>query len=466
MTTNNMTVFNFKNKFNPQHFFNPDDVNQDDVNPDGINQDDVNPDGLKAVSENDLVKKRETELLNQGGYGCVYHPAIECDDSRNSDIVASNGYISKVQFNDKSSHNEIEIGKIIKTISNYNNFFAPIVSSCSVDINRIDKELTDIYGDKCAIYEKQKSRSNKEFVMLSIPYIKDGNFNKNIINSKRSFSFINLIDTYKHLLNALILLDNRNIVHYDLKNDNILYNKVKKQPIIIDFGLSIDFNQIDKLIGKSKTKLSDDAIKFLYDKFYVFAPDYYLWCIEIHAISYLVASRRNVLDDNSIAEICVEYVENNKGFVMFDDSFKENYIKSASKFLSQYKGQGREKTIISLLEFHRTWDNFSISIMFLKLLYNIFKFQTTNVMLFFYRVLIQNLNPDPKKRLSVNDTFRKLFEIYNEDNNNIDDIIKIFVGTDINVEEVKSLFTRDQKHFNSIIEKMNTKKNNRSGFAN
>ena len=104
--------------------------------------------------------------------------------------------------------------------------------------------------------------------------------------------------------------------------------------------------------------------------------------------------------------------------------------------------------------------------MFLKLLYNIFKFQTTNVMLFFYRVLIQNLNPDPKKRLSVNDTFRKLFEIYNEDNNNIDDIIKIFVGTDINVEEVKSLFTRDQKHFNSIIEKMNTNKNNRTGFAN
>ena len=236
-------------------------------------------------------------------------------------------------------------------------------------------------------------------------------------------------------------MDNRNIVHYDLKNDNILYNKVKKQPIIIDFGLSIDFNQIDKLIGKSKTKLSDDAVKFLYDKFYVFAPDYYLWCIEIHAISYLVASRRNILDDNSIAEICVEYVENNKGFVMFDDSFRENYIKSASKFLSQYKGQGREKTIISLFEFHRTWDNFSISIMFLKLLYNLFKVQATNVMVFFYRVLIQ-VNPDLKGPI-VNDTFRKLFEIYNEDNNNIDDIVKS-LGTDINVEEVKSLFTRDQ----------------------
>ena len=28
MTANNRTVFSFKNKFNPQHFFNPDDVNR------------------------------------------------------------------------------------------------------------------------------------------------------------------------------------------------------------------------------------------------------------------------------------------------------------------------------------------------------------------------------------------------------------------------------------------------------
>ena len=64
-----------------------------------------------------------TSLLNQGGYGCVYHPAISCDNKKNNEILEDDKtrYISKVQYNDKSSNNEIYISKIIKNINNYNN---------------------------------------------------------------------------------------------------------------------------------------------------------------------------------------------------------------------------------------------------------------------------------------------------------------------------------------------------------
>ena len=47
MTANNRTVFSFKNKFNPQHFFNPDDVNQDGINPDDVNQNGINQGWIK-----------------------------------------------------------------------------------------------------------------------------------------------------------------------------------------------------------------------------------------------------------------------------------------------------------------------------------------------------------------------------------------------------------------------------------
>ena len=132
------------------------------------------------------IDMKENNLLNQGGYGCVYHPAIQCEDGKNKKIVKEKAseYISKIQFDDKSSRNEIEISNIIKNISNYNNFFAPIVSYCSININRIDKSLTDVYGDKCGIYEKEK-RKNDPFIMVSVPYIKDGNFNKNIVSNKK-----------------------------------------------------------------------------------------------------------------------------------------------------------------------------------------------------------------------------------------------------------------------------------------
>ena len=148
-------------------------------------------------------------------------------------------------------------------------------------------------------------KKRKMFYYGSVPYIKDGNFGKNIINTKKKFSLINLIDTYKHLLNALLLLQYNDIVHYDLKSDNVLFNKVKNQPIIIDFGLSVILNKLTKLTrttdGKNSIKkMSFELEKLLREKFYVFAPDYYLWCIEIHTISYLLDSKYNVLDTASI----------------------------------------------------------------------------------------------------------------------------------------------------------------------
>ena len=260
-------------------------------------------------------------------------------------------------------------------------------------MNRIDKDLKDIYGETCGIYNKEKSK-NKPFIMLSIPFIEDGNFNKNITASKKKTAFINLIDSYKHILNALILLNHYNIVHYDLKSDNILFNKIKNQPIIIDFGLSINFNQIKKLIG-GKQKLTPEAEKLLSDKFYVFAPDYYLWCIEIHTICYLLDSSNNIIDDNSIKVICIEYVENNKAFKMFDSSFTQKYTESCINFYHNIRVK-RVTRLLSLLDFHHTWDNFSISIMYLKLLFNILKFQTNSIILFFYEVLLININPNPK----------------------------------------------------------------------
>ena len=194
------------------------------------------------------------------------------------------------------------------------------------------------------------------------------------------------------------------------------------------------------------------------DNFYVFAPDYYLWCIEIHAISYLLYNKENLIDDKSIEVICREYAESNKGFEMFDKSFVEAYIKSSTKFLSQYKGQSREKVIISLLDFHETWDNFSLSIMYLKILFNSFNYYTSSVILYFYKVLLVNINPNPNKRHSLNDTINKFFDLYSNENVEIDEIIKMFVGSDIDTIKLKTLSTNDANYINTISKDFNTKR--------
>ena len=54
--------------------------------------------------------------------------------------------------------------------------------------------------------------------------------------------------------------------------------------------------------------------------------------------------------------------------------------------------------LFSLLQYYKTWDNFSLSIMYLKLLFNIFRTQTNNITLFLYKLLLKNVNPNPDKQ--------------------------------------------------------------------
>ena len=60
------------------------------------------------------------------------------------------------------------------------------------------------------------------------------------------------------------------IVHFDIKGDNILFNYDSEQPIIIDFGLSMDV---------TKLEIKADILK---KYFYIYAPDYYVWPLEVY----------------------------------------------------------------------------------------------------------------------------------------------------------------------------------------
>ena len=78
-----------------------------------------------------------SKLLSQGGFGCVDHPGIKCDGSQDN----KKKYVSKLQINDYTAYNEVNVGKIITKIPNYNMFFLPILSYCSVNVATLDNNL-------------------------------------------------------------------------------------------------------------------------------------------------------------------------------------------------------------------------------------------------------------------------------------------------------------------------------------
>ena len=95
--------------------------------------------------------------------------------------------------------------------------------------------------------------------------------------------------------------------------------------------------------------------------------------------------------------------------------------------------------------------------MYLKLLFNIFRTQTNNITLFLYKLLLKNVNPNPDKRSSINDTLNEMYNIYSCENAKIDEIVKLFDGIDVNTVTVIRAFVKDENHFNSIVESLESR---------
>ncbi len=319
------------------------------------------------------------KLLAEGGYGCVFLPGINCDGTN----MTSKKYVSKIQRFNNSAKNEIEIGKIIQEINGFNNHFSPVVKNCSIDIGNIK----DDDKNKCTVFKKQKS---KKFILMKMLYIDGIDFIDYMIEHKNSSQIVrNIINSYNHMLRTLSMLIGKKIIHYDLKGTNILFDNVKQVPLLIDFGLSIKIKNMNR--------------ENLRDFFYVYAPEYYVWSLEIHYLCYILNKNK----EPSVSElktIAKDFVENNKGLnKIFSPGFLKRYKTKCEKQLRYYNSIEYNERIEKILNYWATFDNYSLSIMYLKFLYyiNIEGFQNNPFTIFFSKLLLQNIDPNPEKRLTI-----------------------------------------------------------------
>ena len=189
-------------------------------------------------------------LFSQGAYGCIFMDDVTLSNKNEKPV-----YIKKVQKRKETSDNEKDIGKNIKKIRNYGNYYAPIEESSQIELSSNDSNEIK----KCEFITEEK----KEFETNKIKFVGEhtlANYlnllSKNENNSAIFFKV--LLDTYTHLGEGINKLSQNNIVHMDLKENNIVYDEKKRQPIIIDFGLSKDVLKSDP---KSTFELKPSQIK-------------------------------------------------------------------------------------------------------------------------------------------------------------------------------------------------------------
>ena len=380
-----------------------------------------------------------SQLLSQGGFGCVYYPGIKC----NGKTDPRTNVVTKLQKKDFNANNEIKIGEMVKKIQYYKLFYLPVISSCPVNLRSLNESIIS----KCEVIADS---DDLNYILMSIPYISNAPFysillgdekykkkieskSKNALEKKHMF--LNLTETFKYLLDAIERLINNKIVHFDLKSDNILYNTITTDPQIIDFGISLPI-----------AELNDDNIP---NYFYVYGPDYYVWPLEVHIISFIVNETREKLTEKDAEKIAKEYTNTNKALKVFSSEFIDLYRNACVKEIKKYVGENRKETVYKLIDFYKTWDNYSLSILYLKTFEYIFSkgFERNSLIILFSQILVSNINPNPLKRLSINETREKFNELFYVDEK-VKDYIDLVKSFDYDINLTTKKINEDLKQLN------------------
>ena len=332
-------------------------------------------------------------LIAEGGFGCVFHPAIPCS---NEEEEYKDEYISKIVKKDFNSKNEIKIAEKIRKINNWRSYFNVAINNCDTDISEIDASERD----KC---ESFKRYPEKEFIILKMPYINGKRLAVHL--SDESLNDVSRqkqnLQGYIFLLNGIDKLIAAKIVHNDIKSGNILFDRLTENPIIIDFGLSFEVSQKSGLLP---VKNFDE--KNLYKYFYIYAPDYYLWAPEIHLINYLLHVSRYI-DKDTLKIIVNDIVDKNKIFQnYFSKSFTASYKKGIARGVYSYLLNKHSKPIDLINALIKdgwyTWDNFSLSIFYIKFIrftYGQQPIVENKYILALFELLVNNISPFLKRRL-------------------------------------------------------------------
>ena len=119
---------------------------------------------------------------------------------------------------------------------------------------------------------------------------------------------------------------------------------------------------------------------------------------------------------SDIKKISTAFVDNNIALNIFSRKFKQKYINSCIEFLKQFVINKTNKDIIikDLLRYYKSWDLYALSVLYLKFLGYIFHtgFYDSKIIIKFSQLLLVNISPDPKNRLSIDDIKRLYKDIF------------------------------------------------------
>ncbi len=305
------------------------------------------------------------KLMNQGTFGCIYRPGITC-----SGKLEKHKFITKIQKSVDSINNELNVSKHIRRIPGFHRFFAPIMTSCPVNVS---KKYSDEIANGCLLFDKNNAPSN--YVSNKIRYVGTNNLLQHIHLQTTTVTFWKeILETHKYLTKGIQKLLSANIIHFDIKYNNIMYDDHLNVPIFIDFGLSIHL-----------PSMTEKNANFY---FYVFNT-YNYWCIDVEICNYIFhylgieSAKTNLVSMNDIdfiVNIFIKGKPDSKGVQSKNDVFdtyifnRSNLGQSFTNNCRKYFGKFIGKPWIDVynhfmeLQTYKSWDNYALCVTYIFIL--------------------------------------------------------------------------------------------------
>jgi serine/threonine protein kinase len=170
----------------------------------------------------------------EGGYGCVFRPALECSNNKLPHSKKS-GYVSKA-MTERHADDELQEYARIDKADPGNKYHLEAPQKCK--LNQTPTNLKSIR--ECNVLKKVP------LLDVALLQLKDGGVSlKEFAISRPTKPEMEnfLVDFYNVVLSLKLLQDN-GLHHMDLKPHNIVYNPRQRLMLLIDFGLMVSDDEI------------------------------------------------------------------------------------------------------------------------------------------------------------------------------------------------------------------------------
>lgn len=300
------------------------------------------------------------------------------------ELIKLNKKIHKIIKNNFFIQNELTNQKKLIKIPNRKNYFYLCENTFELNITNIDEYNREIVT-------KQDNTLLLEFEDCKLIYFKT--YLKNLDHPKKYL--LTIIDSYKHLLNSIQLLVTNNIFFNQINFDSIIVNNFG-YPVLSNFSFSIHFSR-------------NDFNNYIKNFIIEYDPSYLEWPIELHILSFLITNKFKSLSSFNIETIIAENINNNNILNSFGPSVVSLYKQEAIDYYKKYVNQSYEYILSDIIQYAPTWDNYALSILFLRILIGLHK--TIGIknkfIILFMKLLVCNIHLNPLKRLSINLTINR-----------------------------------------------------------